>query len=172
MRELPDDFYDHVTAPPVTKLASQLNSRIYIPRWEFCNEVADFFDVWGKGKFSEQVSPKNTDKLFLNPDGLSYILKRLVNLLPTPEELIVSILEEDGKVCLKFLLDTSGIQNLLYHELCQLAAKSGFGFIMKPDCVILTSEIIECETLEVYAGKVRLVYAALKDIFMNPIFKR
>ena len=171
MKTLPDDFYDELTATPVSKLASQMNSRIYIPCHEFYKEVSDFFDVYDKGSFYAESPEKTMEKIFINPNGLSYIVKRLVNILPTPDELILSLYRSEESLCLKFQLDTADIGNVLYHEMCQLASKSGFGFIMKQDCIILSSEIIKSEILNVYAGKVRLVYAALKDMLMNPIFK-
>ena len=172
MNTLPDDFYDELTAPTVSRLASQLTARSYIPLNEFCEEVSDFFDVYDKGSFYAEAQKKSMNKLFVNPVGLSYIVKRLVNLLPTPDHLILSLYRSEDNLYLKFMLDTSDIGNLLFHELCEIASKSGFGFIMKSDYVILSAEIMESEILNVYAGKARYVYAALKDMLMNPTLKR
>ena len=167
MTELPLDYYDLMPVSPKSRLDAQLNSKFYISRNDFCADIDSFFEIYGKGSFSTKASDSDSKKIFVSPMGFSFIVKRIIGLLPSPDELKILIGEENGILYIDFEMDTSSIENLLFKELCRLASRSGMGFIMKPHMLTLTAEIISSDSLNVYAGKERIVFTALESTIIR-----
>ena len=171
MRELPNDFYDARADELLSQNKRAKLSRFYLLADDFCRQTADFFKEYSLYEIPEILND-SSEKIFISPFGFALLIKRIFDLSNNADEFIPQITRDNENLFISFKLDTSSIENFLYREMSSLASLSGLGFKTKPGEVTFSAEIIKSELINIYAGKIRLVLSALKDLLMNPIYKK
>lgn len=166
MRDLPNDFYDDFE-PASSKLITSVTNRLYITAKVFSDEVAEFFSVYDKCPFTKEDTSRNMNKIFISPIGFSFIVKRIANLLSSPENMKVRISLDSTRLYVSFELFCDCIPDMAFQDMRLVASISGFAMTLRENTITLSSEIISSELVSIYAGKGKPVYSSLRDALLK-----
>ena len=157
--------YSHDELVNVTAISSKAD-RVFISGCDLVCDTQEFLESEYSGCFKVSNPGLMNKMLFISPSGYANILKSIFDAVKGSYIINIEASATQNGILLKIPLSSDIIRNNLIDDLPKIAANGGFSAKITDDGIDVYLEFISTDFAIISAISTRIVYNALKRVFL------